>query len=140
MATEPNRDDCRDNQDFYSRDLWGHLARAELRRLIHDKRHWIFAGTPDTYLLIERLHMLKHASCDDDCQGVLSIASLPWRPALIMLPKDRVSYADLQDVFGELPDPEAELAAKDFVCLSAYETTTMRQAIARYFRLDPISN
>jgi hypothetical protein len=140
MDSTPDLHQPLDSRYFYSSDLHSHLARAELRQAIRAKRDWIFAGIPELYLLIERLHLLKHASCDDDCKGVLTLGSLPYRPSLILLPRDAVSYEDLGEVFGEMPDSEAELAAKDFVCITRVNPGPFREAIDRYLAVDPMSN
>jgi replicative DNA helicase len=140
MDKELTPDNCLENVHFYSNDLRSHLARTDLRQAIQAKRDWMFAGTLDEYHVMHQLHQLKHESCDDECKGFLVLGSLPWRPAFILLPRSRVSYEDLAEVFGGLPSSEAEMLDKEYVVVTSFDPVAVMDTIDRYLAVDPLVN
>jgi hypothetical protein len=140
MDGTPNVDQCLESQRFYSYDLDNHLTRHELRQAIQAKRDWIFGGTPDQYFLMHQLHRPRHEECGDDCQGFLVLGSLRCRPAFLRLPRSRVRYDDLREVFGEMPHTEAEILAKEYVCVTGFDSVMVQASIDRYLAVDPLSN
>ena len=141
MDHEPSERRCDHDDDvmctdrFFDQTLTAHLCRVRLKQFIADKRHWVFAVTPECLPFLLRLKELC-AEHDIDDVNVLHLNSLPIAPLLVCIPRHQLSLDELAEVADFSAGSREAYERQPYIAISHLNSEVVNQAVSNWINLD----